>query len=148
MTEQRVILLIEDDRDIASAMKMTLEAQNLQVIHTDNPEDGLQEAKKNIPDVIILDVMFGEKEETQGFDYALKMKQDKTLAAIPILMVTAVNTRYPRFNFSPMTDGEYLPVDDFIDKPAQPDELVQKVERLLQQKVSKWADWPNPESST
>ncbi len=148
MTEQRVILLIEDDRDIASAMKMTLEAQNLQVILVYNPEDGLQEAKKNIPDLIILDVMFGEKEETQGFDYALKMKQDKTLAPIPILMVTAVNTRYPRFNFSPMTDGEYLPVDEFIDKPAQPDELVQKVERLLKQKVSKWADWPNPESST
>ena len=147
MTEQRVILLIEDDRDIASAMKMTLEAQNLQVILVYNPEDGLQEAKKNIPDLIILDVMFGEKEETQGFDYALKMKQDKTLAPIPILMVTAVNTRYPRFNFSPMTDGEYLPVDEFINKPAQPDELIQKVEKLLKQKVSKWSDWPKPASS-
>lgn len=146
MTEQRVILLIEDDRDIASAMKMTLEAQNLQVILTDNPEDGFQEAKKKKPGLIILDVMFGKKEETKGFDYALLMKQDKTLAPIPILMVTAVNTRYPRFNFSPMTDGEYLPVDDFIDKPAQPDELIQKVERLLKQKVSKWADWPKPAS--
>ena len=146
MTEQRVILLIEDDRDIASAMKMTLEAQNFQVISVENPEDGFQEAKKKSPNLIILDVMFGEKEETQGFDYALKMKQDKTLAPIPILMVTAVNARYPRFNFSPITDGEYLPVDDFIDKPAQPDELIRKVERLLKQKVSKWADWPSPAS--
>ncbi len=147
MTEQRVILLIEDDRDIASAMKMTLEAQNLQVILVYNPEDGFQEAKNRKPNLIILDVMFGKKEETQGFDYALKMKQDKTLAAIPILMVTAVNTRYPRFNFSPMTDGEYLPVDEFINKPAQPDELIQKVEKLLKQKVSKWSDWPKPASS-
>jgi len=147
MTEKRVILLIEDDRDIASAMKMTLEAQNLQVILVYNPEDGFQEAKNRKPNLIILDVMFGKKEETQGFDYALKMKQDKTLAPIPILMVTAVNTRYPRFNFSPMTDGEYLPVDEFINKPAQPDELIQKVEKLLKQKVSKWSDWPKPASS-
>ncbi len=69
---------------------------------------------------------------------------DKKLAPIPILMVTAINVRYPEFQFSPESDGEYLPVDDFIDKPAQPKELIQKVQKLLETKVSKWVNWPNP----
>jgi CheY-like chemotaxis protein len=72
------------------------------------------------------------------------MRQDKALAHIPILMVTAVNVKYKQFQFSPDKDGKYLPVDDFIDKPAQPDELLEKVEKLVDQKTSKWANWPNP----
>ena len=47
--------------------------------------------KKEKPDLVILDVMFGEEEKIKGFDYAVKMKQDKALAPIPILMLTAVN---------------------------------------------------------
>ena len=66
--------------------------------------------------------------------------------SIPILMVTSVNIRRPGYKFSPDTDGEYLPVDDFIDKPAKPENLVKKVAKLLEQKVSRWANWPNPEA--
>ena len=100
--------------------------------------------KKEKPDLVILDVMFGEEEKIKGFDYAVKMKQDKALAPIPILMLTAVNVQHPTFHFSPDSDGEYLPVDEFIDKPAQPEELVGKVKKLMQMKISKWVNWPNP----
>lgn len=144
MSERAKVLIIEDDQDAASAMQVTLEAQNLQASHIDNPDEGFQAAKKEKPDLIILDVMFGEKEQIRGFDYALKMKRDSELAPIPILMITAVNIRHKHFDFSPNTDGEYLPVDDFIDKPAQPEDLVKKVKNLLDQKVSKWANWPHP----
>ena len=146
MSDKATILMIEDDEDTASAMEVVLEARGYQVILADNPADGLQTAKERRPDLIILDVMFGEREKTEGFDYAQKLKLDKDLAPIPILMITSVNVRRPGYKFSPDTDGEYLPVDDFIDKPAKPDDLVQKVERLLSQKVSRWANWPNPEA--
>ena len=144
MSNGALVLLIEDDPDAASSMRIILEAENLKITVMDNPEDGFKEAKKIKPDLIILDVMFGEREESRGFYYAQKMKRDKDLAPIPILMVTAVNIRHKDFSFSPRTDGEYLPVDDFIDKPAQPEDLVRKVKKLLDQKVSKWKDWPNP----
>ncbi len=146
MSDKATILMIEDDEDTASAMQVVLEARDYQVLLADNPADGLQMAKDKKPDLIILDVMFGERDKTEGFDYALKLKRDKDLAPIPILMVTSVNIRRPGYKFSPDTDGEYLPVDDFIDKPAKPENLVQKVEKLLEQKVSKWANWPNPEA--
>ena len=87
--------------------------------------------------------MFGKDEKTRGFDCALKMKQRDELAKIPILMITAVNAQHPGFEFSPKTDGQYLPVDDFIEKPAQPDQLIEKVGGLVSKKTSKWKNWPN-----
>ncbi len=142
MSEQAKILIVEDDIDMVEAFRVTLESKNYQVSAAFSPEEGLQKAKEEKPDLIILDVMFGSKRESKGFDYAVKMKEDKTLAPIPILMVTAVNVQNPEFGFSAGTDGEYLPADEFIDKPAQPKDLIQKVERLLEMKVSKWANWP------
>lgn len=71
-----------------------------------------------------------------------KIILDKELVAIPILMITAVNSKYA-FSFSPETDGKYLPVDDFVDKPVQPDELINRVEKLLEQKTSVWINWPD-----
>jgi DNA-binding response OmpR family regulator len=136
------ILVVEDDPDAAEAMKVTLEAQGWTVDSAGDPEAGLGLARQNRPQVIILDVMFGPREQTKGFDYAAKIRQDKELASVPILMITAVNVRHPGFGFYPESDEEYLPVDDFIDKPAQPRELVEKVGRLLEQKTSKWKSWP------
>lgn len=136
------ILIIEDDIDMVEAIRVILEAKGYQVGAVFSPGEGLQVAKEKRPDLIILDVMFGSKGQSKGFDYALKMKQDRTLAPIPILMVTAVNIQNPNFGFSPATDGEYLPVDDFIDKPAQPEELLDKIEKLLNMKISKWVNWP------
>lgn len=144
MKEEATILIIEDDTDMIEAMKITLEAENYRILSATDPEEGINAAKNEKPDLVILDVMFGEEEKIKGFDYAVKMKQDKALAPIPILMLTAVNVQHPTYRFSPDSDGEYLPVDEFIDKPAQPEELVEKVKKLMQMKISKWVNWPNP----
>lgn len=138
------VLIVEDDKDLVEAMKLTLQAKDYNVLTAFNTEDGLKLIKDEKPGLIILDVMFGAKEETKGFDFALELRKDKEVAKIPILMLTSVNGHYPTFHFSPDKDQEYLPVDEFINKPAQPDELVEKVEKLLLQKVSKWENWPNP----
>ena len=143
MGEEVKILIIEDDEDTVEAMKLTLEAQSYTVISAYDPEEGLRKAKEEKPDLIMLDVMFGKKDEALGFDYAVRMKQESDLAPIPILMITAVNVKYPFLEFSPQTDGDYLPVDDFINKPADPEDLIGKVNNLLHAKVSKWVNWPD-----
>lgn len=137
------VLIIEDDQDTVEAMKLTLESQDYIVNVSYDPEDGFSKALSEEPSVIILDVMFGKDEKSSGFECALKMKQSPELAKIPILMVTAINIHHPNFGFSPDTDEEYLPVDDFIDKPAQPKDLLEKVARLASGKVSKWKNWPD-----
>lgn len=143
MNEKHKILIIEDDRDLVEAMALILESKEYQVVKAYNTEVGEKMIKEEKPELIILDVMFGSKGKTKGFDLAIRIRQDKSIANIPILMLTAVNESYPGFSFSPDTDEEFLPVDEFINKPARPDELLEKVEKLLQAKTSKWIDWPD-----
>jgi len=143
MNEKHKILIIEDDRDLVEAIALILKSKEYQVVRAYNTEIGVKMIKEEKPELIILDVMFGSKGKTKGFDLAVRVRQDKSMANVPILMLTSVNEVYPGFDFSPNTDEEFLPVDEFINKPAQPDELLEKVEKLLQAKTSKWVDWPN-----
>ena len=143
MDEKPKILIIEDDADLVAAMKKMLENKGHNVTVAYDPEEGNEKLRLERPDLIILDVMFGSKGESKGFDFAHKIRNDKQIADIPILMLTAINSEKPYFNFSPDTDGEFLPVDSFLDKPVKSDELFLKVEDLLKQKTSKWQNWPD-----
>jgi DNA-binding response OmpR family regulator len=143
MNEKSKILIIEDDTDLVAALKILLETKEYQVTTAYDPEEGNSKMHQEKPDLIILDVMFGNKGESKGFDFAQKIRYDKPYADIPVLMLTAINTEKPFFNFSPETDGEFLPVDSFIDKPVKTEELYKKVEELLSQKTSKWQNWPD-----
>ena len=145
MNEKPTILIIEDDADLVAAMKKMLENKGHNVVVAYDPEEGTEKLRHERPDLIILDVMFGSLGESKGFDFAQKIRNDKQIADIPILMLTAINTEKPYFNFSPDTDGEFLPVDSFLDKPVKSDELFLKVEDLLKQKTSKWRNWPEKE---
>jgi len=145
MNEKSKILIIEDDNDLVAALMKILENKGYHTEAAYDPEEGWGKLKQDRPDLIILDVMFGPKGESRGFDFAQKIRYDKQLSDIPILMMTAINTEKPLFNFSPETDNEFLPVDTFLDKPVKTDELYSKVEVLLKQKISKWRNWPETE---
>ena len=142
MNEKSKILIIEDDADLVAAITKILEIKGYIAKSAYDPEEGWEKLKHEKPDLIILDVMFGSKGESKGFDFAQQIRSDENFSDIPILMLTAINTEKPFFNFSPETDGEFLPVDSFIDKPVQTETLFLKVEELLKQKVSKWHNWP------
>jgi CheY-like chemotaxis protein len=128
------ILIIDDDPDIVEAMRMPLEANAYEVIVANCGRDGLREAKEEIPDLIILDVMM--ETDTEGFHvaYALRSEEPdsefKSCSKIPILMITAIS-RQKGMQFSPQKDEAFLPVDAFIEKPIQPKELLNKVAELL-----------------
>ncbi|OFY68134.1 MAG: hypothetical protein A2V64_07845 [Bacteroidetes bacterium RBG_13_43_22] len=146
MNEKQKILIIEDDTDLIAAIAKILENKGYNAVCAYDPEEGFEKLKKDKPDLIILDVMFGSKGESKGFDFAQKLKYEKQFSDIPILMMTAINTEKPFYNFSPDTDGEFLPVDAFLDKPVKSEELYSKVEELLKQKTSKWRNWPQKEA--
>ena len=122
------ILIVEDDVDMAEATRLILESKKYEVDVAVDYEEGMNKIKSGKPDLIILDVMLPGK---TGFDLAYKLKEDKTTCHIPLLMLTAINVEQPGFDASLKIDGKYLPVDEFIDKPAKPDDLLKKVEKLL-----------------
>ena len=128
------ILVIEDDPDIAEALRMPLEANGYEVIHAPTGEEGLQKVKEVEPDLIILDVMM--ETTTAGFQVSLQLRSpdpESEYAAyrnVPIVMLTAIHTT-TSLRFGP--DEGYLPVDDFVEKPIDPDELLEKARTLIEQ---------------
>ena len=81
------------------------------------------------PDLAILDVMMVSWQD--GFELARQLKKDPALKDTPILMLTGVESK-TGFEFkSSAGDKEWLPVEGFLDKPVEPDILLDEVERLL-----------------
>ncbi|OHB88564.1 MAG: hypothetical protein A3D13_02670 [Planctomycetes bacterium RIFCSPHIGHO2_02_FULL_40_12] len=128
------ILIIDDDPDIVEAMRMPLEANDYEVISANCGKEGLQKAREEIPDLIILDVMM--ETDTEGFHVAYELRSEnqdseyKNCRKIPILMITAISQK-KGMSFSPEKDEAFLPVNDFIEKPIQPKDLLKKVAELV-----------------
>jgi DNA-binding response OmpR family regulator len=80
------------------------------------------------PDLVILDVMMDK--DTEGFHVSYTLKGQEATKAIPILMLTAIGKKFG-YRFSPGKNEEYLPVEDFVEKPVEPRELVRRVQALL-----------------
>ena len=126
------ILVIDDDSDILLSVRMCLEDAGHNVYEAINGTEGVEKMKSEHPDLIILDVMMDT--HTEGFQLALKLRSpDPTsefveFSNIPILMLTAIHSTTP-LRFEP--DIDYLPVELFVDKPIDPDDLLRKVEWVL-----------------
>jgi len=124
----KTILVVDDDPDSVAATRMVLENQGYQVLSAGGPEEALVAARKNKPDLLILDVMMVH--ETDGIHLAKELKEGSDTARIPILMMTSIGKKRD-FHFEGERDREYLPVDDFLEKPAPPEELKKRVAKLL-----------------
>jgi CheY-like chemotaxis protein len=126
------ILIIDDDPDLVEVMRLTLEHKDYQVFSAANGAEGLEMVKEIEPDLIILDVMMDYT--TEGFQISLQLRgpePDPEYAPYrdtPILMLTAIHST-TSLRFGP--DDDYLPVDDFVEKPLEPAALIEKVEQLL-----------------
>lgn len=126
------ILVIDDDPDIALATRLVLQGADYEVVEARSSSEGLAKVKSEKPDLIVLDVMM--ESTTAGFQVALTLRsrdpnsEYKEYSTIPIIMLTSIHSTTP-VRFGPEQD--YLPVEEFIDKPIDPDVLVKKVDTLL-----------------
>jgi CheY-like chemotaxis protein len=127
------ILMIDDDPDIITAVRIILEASGHELYQAGSSGEGLERIKEINPDLIILDIMM--ETFTDGFHVSLTLRDPSPDAAyapyrhIPILVLTAIHTTTP-LRFAP--DEDYLPVDAFLEKSAAPEELLAKVNELLE----------------
>ncbi len=122
------ILIVDDDRDVFESMKIVLEAEGYGVDWATNGAEAISKAKTLKPDLMILDVMMNTDDE--GFQVSYTMKQDPQLSSIPIVMVTSVGAR-TGFSFDRRKDEDFLPVNEFLEKPVDPRVLVDKVRENL-----------------
>jgi DNA-binding response OmpR family regulator len=118
-----LIAIIDDDPDILDASSLVLKSKGYEIITATNPKDGYDIVKLHNPDLIILDVMMDEPDD--GFFLAQKFRKENIHT--PIIMYTSVS-KAVGMDFGA---NEMVPVDDFVEKPITPDELIKKVEKLI-----------------
>jgi len=131
--EMATILIIDDDPDIVLSARTVLESAGYRVSEAPNSTRGLEVMQADRPDLIILDVMM--ETHTEGFEFARKINDaapGELLAVfkdIPILMLTSIHSTTPT-NMEPDIDD--LPVEMFVDKPIDMQDLLGKVAWALE----------------
>ncbi|MHB1034530.1 MAG: response regulator [Pirellulales bacterium] len=129
MTLKKTILLVDDDADFIDMHKAVLENHGYEVLAASNGDECLATARAKQPDLIVLDVIMNTPSE--GFDTARELRNCDQTKGIPLLMVTSVHEKVP-YRFAP--DETWLPVDEFIEKPLAPQDLLERVGRRLERK--------------
>ena len=116
-------------------MKLVLENRGYATAEAYNASEAMGKVRQNRPDLILLDIMMPDGIE--GFHFVWDLRQmEPPLRDIPIIVVTAIHDKgelryYPEQSDGTYEPGEYLPVQDFIDKPIQPADLLDRVAKQL-----------------
>ena len=127
------ILIIDDDKDIIDSLTLVLEASGYQVESKMDTDNLIADVKTANPDLIILDVIFPEDPQA-GFKAARELHKNEGLGHIPVLLLSAVNIKSNlAFGFSESDISEdFMPVEAFIEKPVEPQVLLERIRHLLQ----------------
>jgi DNA-binding response OmpR family regulator len=118
MTEKR-ILVVDDERQIVDIVRGYLSREGYQVISSYDGPGALEIARREQPDLVILDLMLPG---LSGWDVCRKLRED---SAVPIIMLTA------REDIADRIVGLELGADDYVSKPFDPRELVARVRAVL-----------------
>jgi two-component system alkaline phosphatase synthesis response regulator PhoP len=117
---RKKILLAEDDATMVNLLKMLLELEGYSVV---NPPienmNIIQIARKELPDIILMDVYLGNQ---NGVDIVKKFREMADLRRIKIIMTSGMNLSYECIEAG---------ADDFVQKPYMPDELLSKIKKQL-----------------
>lgn len=125
---KQTILIIDDDPDLIAATQAVLEGAGYAVASSLDGTAGVERVRQGGIDCVLLDVMMVR--DTEGFRVAQDLKGDPATAGIPIVMLTSVGQK-TGFEFSPETDEDYLPVEAFLEKPVDPDRLLEVIEEAM-----------------
>ena len=120
------ILVVDDDPDFIEITRIILEKNGYDVESAANGDEAIEKMKSYVPDLVLLDIMMSQP--LDGVEVARKMLDDNSLKKVPIIVVSSI-TDSPHLAKFPT--NEYLPIDDWISKPAQPDDLLKKVKKYL-----------------
>jgi DNA-binding response OmpR family regulator len=120
MSNDKLILVVDDDPDLVESVSMKLEADGFRVSKAYDGLEAWDRIKEEKPHMLILDVMMPRK---NGYDLCDEIKKDDQFKDITILLLTAVADAVPHTTYTHM-DGKNTLADDFIPKPIDMDKLM------------------------
>ncbi len=126
------ILIIDDDPDFNDAVTPILESALYDVVTALNPEEGKKKIFSEKPDLILLDIMMDSLFDGFSLCHEIKTSNEyKEFNDIPVIFVSAVKKMTgSRFQFNAREQGMVGP-DDYIDKPVKSEDLLTRIEKLL-----------------
>lgn len=130
-----LVLVIDDEKDLLELVRYNLEKEGYKIKTADNGESGLEAAAREMPDIVIVDLMLPG---IDGLDVCRRLRADQRTARTPIIMLTAKSTETDR------VVGLEMGADDYIAKPFSPRELAARIKAVLR-RVSSQRD-PAPQS--
>lgn len=117
-----LILIVEDDRNLAGLLKYNLEKAGYQCRHAASGEDALQQLSSHPADLVLLDIMLPG---IDGFEACRRIRQNPSWGDLPIVMLTAKGEEIDRVL------GFELGIDDYVVKPFSPRELNLRIRAIL-----------------
>ncbi|MBQ4803645.1 response regulator [Aquimarina sp. MMG015] len=122
MIKHKKILIIDDEPSIVMALENILLAQSYEVKTAYNGKEGLKKAKQFNPDLILLDIMMPLMD---GLEFSSLIRKDKVLSNVKIIFITA------KGEINDKKDGYSMGCDDYIIKPFSTEEIISRIEFLL-----------------
>ncbi len=120
------ILVVDDDPDFVNLTRKILSTRGYEVITAASGQQALQVMRKEKPDLVLLDIMMSYI--LDGLDVSREMAQDPQLRDVPVIMVTSLTGARAQ---ATLPSDEYIPVDEWIHKPIDPDVLLARIEAML-----------------
>jgi len=120
---RRKILVVEDDPDQLEAIRGNLKAAGFAIGTASDGVDALVKTRSVAPDLIVLDLMLPH---LNGLDICKTLRENPATASIPVIMLTGMDSYFTR------VAGFEAGVTVYLTKPYQPEELISKVEELLE----------------
>lgn len=121
-TDQKRILVIDDDAMNREVMEAFLSSENYTVYLASSGEAGIEAAEKHLPDAIILDVRMPDM---SGYDVCSHLKNQASTQAIPIMIVTGFDDR------KDFERGKEVGADEFLTRPFDGDDLLNRVAKMV-----------------
>lgn len=123
------IMMIDDDPDFVSGIRTILEKADYEVNVAYNPRDGFQALQSKDYDLLLLDIMMGRGAE--GVALARKIRKDPKLREMPVLIITGVREQIAFLFPGQAVHPNFVDVDELVEKPIEPNLLLEKVSALL-----------------
>lgn len=126
------ILIVDDDVELAGGLADVLKKEGYEVETLETLDDGRRRLFRNhdVPDLLILDIMFPEN-PAGGFDLAREIRKDEQTSGLPVVMLTAINQEFPMDFSAADLDDDWMPSQEFIEKPPRIPELLDSVRKLV-----------------
>jgi DNA-binding response OmpR family regulator len=116
------ILVVEDEADLREVLSYNLMRDGYRVVVAEGGAEGLKKARKEVPDLVLLDLMLPD---VDGLEVCRRLKKDPLTGSLPIIMVTAKGEE------SDVVVGLGVGADDYVTKPFSPRELLARVKAVL-----------------